>query len=90
MSLTFPSPEWAAELQRQVSASAAYQKAAATWTFGAVALITRADPAIGLPEDIGLVLDIDRGTCRSVRVVGHNGRTTAGKQWVEVDPAKCS
>jgi putative sterol carrier protein len=69
MAFTFPSPEWAAEFHKQVSASAGYQKAAATWTFGAVALLTRADPAIGLAEDIGLWLDVDRGLCRSVRIV---------------------
>jgi putative sterol carrier protein len=77
MSLTFPSPEWAAELQRQVAASAAYQKAAATWTFGAVALIARADPAIGLPDDVGLWIDVDRGVCRAVRVVGRAEAETA-------------
>ncbi len=69
MTFTFPSPEWAAELKKQLALSAAYRQASATWTFGAVALITRADPAIGLPDDVGMWLDIDRGECREVRVV---------------------
>jgi putative sterol carrier protein len=69
MAFTFPSPEWATEFKKQLAASAAYRQASATWTFGAVALITRADPAIGLPDDVGLWLDIDRGECREVRVV---------------------
>src|SRR6202012_3247419 len=69
MAFTFPSPEWAAEFKKQVQQSSAYRQAAATWTFGPVALLTRADPAIGLPEDIGLWLDIDRGNCSDVRVV---------------------
>jgi putative sterol carrier protein len=69
MAFTFPSPEWAAEFKKVVQSSAAYKQAAATWTFGAVALLTKADPAIGLPEDVGLWLDIERGNCSDVRVV---------------------
>ena len=69
MAFTFPSEEWAAEFKKQVSSSAAYKQAGATWTFGPVALLTRADPAIGLAEDVGMWLDIDRGECRAVKVV---------------------
>jgi putative sterol carrier protein len=69
MAFTFPSAEWAAEFKQQVQQSAAYKQAAATWTFGAVALLTRADAAIGLPEDVGMWLDIERGNCSDVRVV---------------------
>jgi putative sterol carrier protein len=66
---TFPSPEWAAELQKQISASTGYRQAAATWTFGAVALLAKADPAIGLTQDVALWLDMERGECRSVRLI---------------------
>ena len=69
MAFTFPSPEWAAEFKKQVQQSAAYKQAAATWTFGPVALVTKGDPAIGLADDIGLWLDIERGNCSDVRVV---------------------
>jgi putative sterol carrier protein len=69
MAFTFPSPEWAAEFKKQVDASAAYKQAAATWTFGPVALLTKADASIGLPDDIGMWLDIERGACKDVRVV---------------------
>lgn len=69
MAFTFPSPEWATEFKKEVQRSSAYKQAAATWTFGPVALLTRADPAIGLPEDVGLWLEIDRGNCKDVRVV---------------------
>ena len=69
MAFTFPSPEWAAEFKKQVQQSAAYKQAAATWTFGPVALLTKADPAIGLAEDVGMWLDIERGNCSDVRVV---------------------
>jgi putative sterol carrier protein len=69
MAFTFPSPEWASEFKKQVAASAAYRQAAATWTFGPVALVAKADPAIGLAADTGVWLDIDRGDCRDVRIV---------------------
>ena len=69
MAFTFPSPEWAAEFKKQVQQSAAYKQAAATWTFGPVALLTKADAAIGLAEDVGMWLDIERGNCSDVRVV---------------------
>src|SRR5690348_14024246 len=58
MAFTFPSPEWATEFKKQVDASPAYRQAAATWTFGPVALLTKADPSIGLAEDVGMWLDI--------------------------------
>jgi len=69
MSLSFPSAEWAAELQRQLDGSAAYAAAAATWTYGPVALVVRAAPALGLTEPVGVHLDVERGRCREVRVV---------------------
>ena len=69
MAFTFPSQEWAAEFKKQVQTSPAYKQAAATWTFGPVALLTKADPAIGLAEDVGMWLDIERGNCSDVRVV---------------------
>ena len=69
MAFTFPSPEWAAEFKKQVQQSSGYKQAAATWTFGPVALLTRADPTIGLPDAIGMWLEIERGSCSEVRVV---------------------
>jgi len=69
MPFTFPSPEWADAFKAEVQRSTAYQQAAATWTFGPVALLARADPAIGLGEDIGMWLEIERGHCSDVRVV---------------------
>jgi putative sterol carrier protein len=76
MSFVFPSPEWAAEFKRELSGSRAYQAAASTWTHGAVALVVKADPRIGVAEDLGVVLDLHRGQCRDVRVAG---RTEAGE-----------
>jgi putative sterol carrier protein len=67
----FPSPEWAAEFKQALDRSAAYKAAGATWTHGAVALVIRKDAAIGLPDDIGLWLDLNQGVCRDARIVGN-------------------
>ncbi|MEK6606289.1 MAG: SCP2 sterol-binding domain-containing protein [Myxococcota bacterium] len=64
----FPSVEWVAAYKDALGASEAYRKAAAGWTHGAVALVTRADPAVGLAEDTAIWLDLDRGVCREARI----------------------
>lgn len=69
MALTFPSPEWAEQFKQVLDGSAAYKTAGAGWTHGAVALVVKADAALGVPADLGLWLDLDRGVCRSVRIV---------------------
>src|SRR5438045_2364689 len=65
----FPSEEWARAFKDAVNASAPYRAAAATWTYGPVALVVRADPAIGLADDVGLWLDLEKGACKDARVV---------------------
>ena len=70
MPFNFPSEEWAAAFKTEINGSAAYRAAAATWTHGAVALVVKADPAIGVPEAIGMWLDLDRGECKAAKVVG--------------------
>ncbi len=70
MPSTFPSPEWVSEFKQVLDRSAAYKAAGATWTHGAVALVIRKDPAIGLADDIGLWLDLNLGVCRDARIVG--------------------
>ncbi len=69
MAITFPSPEWAAEFKRQLDASAGYRAAGKDWTHGPVALVVKADPQIGIADDVGLWLDLDRGVCRDAKVV---------------------
>src|SRR5258706_11121154 len=69
MAFPFPSPEWASEFKRVLDGSSAYKAAGAGWTHGPVALVIKADPAIGLAEDVGLWLDLNRGVCREAKVV---------------------
>ena len=65
----FPSHEWVAAYGAAIGASDAYKNASQEWTHGAVALVMPAQPDIGIPEDVGILLDLDRGVCRSARLV---------------------
>jgi putative sterol carrier protein len=69
MTLPFPSPEWIAAYREQINSSAAYKQASTEWTHGAVALVVNPQPAIGLPEPVGIWLDLDRGVCRAAKLV---------------------
>jgi putative sterol carrier protein len=67
--IPFPSPEWTAAFKQELDNSAAYKAAGATWTHGPIALVVRADPAVGVAEGVGLWLDLHQGICREARVV---------------------
>jgi putative sterol carrier protein len=67
--LRFPSSEWCAAYRDAINASPGYKAAAKDWTHGAVAMVVTADPAIGLPEDMAMWLDVERGECRDCRLV---------------------
>jgi putative sterol carrier protein len=68
MSLAFPSVEWVAAYKDAINANPEYKTGAADWTHGVVALIMKAQPP-GLPADVGVWLDLDRGVCRDARMV---------------------
>ena len=65
----FPSTDWVAAYEQAINASEEYRSASTEWTHGAVALVMPAAPAIGIPEDIAILLDLERGVCRSARLV---------------------
>jgi putative sterol carrier protein len=65
----FPSATWAAAYEKAINDSETYRVASTEWTFGAVALIVTPQPEIGLPQAVGLWLDLDRGVCQAVRLV---------------------
>jgi putative sterol carrier protein len=65
----FPSPDWVAAYGDAINASEDYRVASTEWTHGSVALVLPAQPAIGVPEDVGIWLDLDRGVCRAARIV---------------------
>ena len=69
MSHIFPSPEWAAAYKDAINSNPAYKTAGKDWTHGVVAMVVKADPAIGIPEDTALWLDVGEGACRSATLM---------------------
>jgi putative sterol carrier protein len=65
----FPSPEWVAAYGAAINASDDYRAASTEWTHGSVALVLPAQPAIGVPDDVAILLDLDRGVCRRANLV---------------------
>ncbi|HEU4743528.1 MAG TPA: Fis family transcriptional regulator [Meiothermus sp.] len=59
---------WAEAYHRALSENQEYKKAAARWE-GAMALMLRADPAAGIPEDRAVLLDLWHGECRGAKAV---------------------
>ena len=64
MAYDFPSPEWMAAYKSAINANPDYKKAGKDWTHGVVAMVVKAEPTLGLPEDLAMWLDVDSGTCK--------------------------
>jgi putative sterol carrier protein len=77
MAHVFPSAEWVAAFGEAINQSPGYRQAGATWTHGAVAMVTKANPAIGLEKDFGIWLDLHQGVCREARACGAEEAATA-------------
>ncbi len=60
-------PAWAEAVKQAVNDSRQFRRAGASWRWP-VALVLEAEPALGYGEDRALVLDLDRGRCRSASV----------------------
>jgi putative sterol carrier protein len=69
MSFIFPSPEWATAYKDALNTSAAYAEAGKDWTHGVVAMVVKADAALGIPEDTALWLDVHGGKCRDIKLI---------------------
>ena len=65
MSYLFPSDEWARAYQEAINTNPKYKEAGKDWTHGAVAMVVKADPKLGIEKDMGLWLDIEKGVCKS-------------------------
>lgn len=65
----FPSAAWVAAYASAINASEEYRQASTEWTHGSVALVMPAQPSLGLAEDVGIWLDLDRGVCRGAKMV---------------------
>jgi len=65
----FPSEEWTAAYKVALNNNRAYREVGKPWTFGSVAMIVLGDPANGLRQDVGMILDVHQGECRGARFV---------------------
>lgn len=100
MAYAFPSVEWTQAYKDAINASAGYKKAGKTWTHGTVAMVILADPSVGIKDDVGMLLDVHEGSCRSCKLIGGAEAESANfvikasyAQWKkvlkkEVDPTK--
>ena len=75
MTYKFPSETWTQEFRNAVNANEKYREAGAAWTYGSVALVIEKDPAHGIEEDVGMILDVHQGTCRDTKYI--EGREAA-------------
>jgi putative sterol carrier protein len=83
MAHRFPSEAWTNAYKDAVNANEAYAKHGKPWTFGAVAMVIKADPAIGLSDDAAMILDVHEGVCRGTKFV-HGMDAVAGTPFVIV------
>jgi putative sterol carrier protein len=98
--LLFPSAEWCSAYKDAINENEAYRAAAKDWTYGPVAMVVNADPAIGIASDVGMWLDMHQGGCRDCRLVSREEAEKAAfvivasyARWKEVirkelDPTK--
>ncbi len=61
-------PEWGQAYGETLNGDARYREAAKTWE-GAVTLVVKAKPEVGLDEDICIVIDLWHGDCKSVKIL---------------------
>jgi putative sterol carrier protein len=76
MSFLFPSEEWVQEFKKQINASDAYKQSGAKWE-GPLILLIHANPAIGIPEDYSMWLDLYHGECLDAKPIPSPEGTTA-------------
>jgi putative sterol carrier protein len=64
MSLLFPSAAWTSAYRDAINQNPLYRKTAASWSDGAIALVCKAEPALGLDAPQAIILDLLHGECR--------------------------
>lgn len=69
MTFKFPSAEWTTAYKDAVNGNALYREAGKSWTHGAVAMIVKANAALGITQDAAMILDVHGGECRGTKFV---------------------
>ena len=78
MAHLFPSEAWAAAYHQAVNNNPSYKTAGKDWTHGKVALVVRADAAIGIERDMAILLDVNAGVCHGASyMTADSARTEA-------------
>jgi putative sterol carrier protein len=67
--LDFPSEEWVSAYKDAINANAEYAKAGKDWTHGVVAMVVKAEPALGIDQDMAMWLDVHEGRCRDCKLI---------------------
>ena len=65
----FPSEAWADAYRDALNDNPAYAEAGKDWTHGTVAMVVKADAALGIDIDMAVLLDVDSGSCRAASYV---------------------
>ncbi len=68
MAIDFPSAEWTKAYMDVLNADPGYKVAGAPWTAGALTFVVKAEPTVGLNEDVAFILDVHQGVCRDARI----------------------
>jgi putative sterol carrier protein len=68
VAINFPSAAWTEAFKDAINANGAYAQAGKEWTHGKVAYVVKARPAIGIPDDTAMVLDLHAGRCREAQM----------------------
>lgn len=61
----FPSEAWADAYRDALNDNPSYAEAGKDWTHGSVAMVVKADSALGFETDMAVLLDVDSGRCRA-------------------------
>ena len=69
MALEFPSTEWVVAYKDAINANPEYAKAGKDWTHGVVAMVVKAEPSLGIAEDLAMWLDVHEGKCRDCKLM---------------------
>ena len=69
MDLDFPSQEWVNAYKDAINANPEYKKAGKDWTHGVVAMVVKAEPSLGIPDDLAMWLDVHQGECRTIELL---------------------
>jgi putative sterol carrier protein len=67
--IDFPSNEWVIAYKDAINANPDYAKAGKDWTHGVVAMVVKAEPTLGIGEDMAMWLDVQEGKCKECKLL---------------------